>query len=296
MEAGQCYTCTMVGRGVCSCEDAGGWQGICPYSEYVQQGRTARKSPWDTLAPAVISGKTSLSGRLSVIRLLLPAGLVQQYRRPGAYLMAETMGWRTPLSVMRTGWEEGGAAGWVEVLLKVCGPKSQALLQQKEIWNIAGPYFNGLPGADALEAVPEFITARGTAVAPLIHMLECLGDETLNRTLYIDDEELPQAFLEEYLQGRVLERIRLSSRQTLEWMKGQVRKTVQEEKKRAVLLVSPYYIKKLTEGLDEEERFRVIIPNPSNLCCGMGICGACSFADSDGVTVRLCKCSQTVIE
>ena len=296
MEAGQCYICTMVGRGVCSCEDADGWQGICPYSEYVQLGKIVKESPWDRLAPAVISRKISLADHLFAIRMLLPAGLVHQYRRPGAYLMAEALGWRVPLSVMRTGWEEGRAEGWVEVLLKVCGPKSQELMRQEESWNIAGPYFNGLPGTEGLKEVPAFLAARGTAAAPLIHMLECLGDETDNQTIYLDDENLPQAFLEEYLQGRVIERIRMSSNPTEEWMKAQIRKTVAEEKKRAILLVSPYYIKRLTAGLTDEELSRVILPNPSNLCCGMGICGACSFTDSTGVTVRLCKCTQTVLE
>ena len=37
----------------------------------------------------------------------------------------------------------------------------------------------------------------------------------------------------------------------------------------------------------------LLLPNHANICCGIGICGACSETDGDGVTVRKCKCAQT---
>ena len=47
MEAGQCYTCGMISRGKCDCNS--GWQGVCPYSEYVMRGKTSSPGKADRL-------------------------------------------------------------------------------------------------------------------------------------------------------------------------------------------------------------------------------------------------------
>ena len=43
MAAGQCYTCGMLSRGKCDCR--AGWQGVCPYNEYVQNGEKVQPVP-----------------------------------------------------------------------------------------------------------------------------------------------------------------------------------------------------------------------------------------------------------
>lgn len=59
------------------------------------------------------------------------------------------------------------------------------------------------------------------------------------------------------------------------------------------LMVSPYYKDIIINkcGFDEND---IIAPNHANMCCGEGICGACSYTDKDGVTVRRCKCGQSL--
>ena len=91
MESGQCYTCTMVSEGRCSCEERAGWQGICPYSEYIQQGGMIRPDSWDQPAVFRILSKTSFARNLSVVRVAVPSGLAEKCRRPGSYMMAEAL-------------------------------------------------------------------------------------------------------------------------------------------------------------------------------------------------------------
>jgi hypothetical protein len=210
--------------------------------------------------------------------------------------MAQALGWRIPLSILRVGVDSEARSSWVEILIKEEGPKSRALLAETEKWMAAGPYYNGLLGREEMDEIPAFIIARGSAVAPLVHMLDCSEERSVNqscikRTLYIDDEVIPEEFMEEYLRGHVFQRIRLSDPETLEKLRCEA-----EGHQTAAFLISPYYIKQLTAGMDKEKISRITVPNPANLCCGMGICGACSHTDKDGVTVRLCKCSETVLE
>ena len=291
METGQCYTCTMVQEGRCSCEDRAGWQGTCPYSEYMQQGGIIRPAPRDRPSAFRILSKTSFAPDLAVIRVEASPGLVQQCCRAGAYMMAEAFGWRTPLSVLRS------ESGVLEFLVKAAGVKTGCLMEAAEretIWYMTGPYYNGLPGSEQMTELPQLIIARGVAAAPLVHMLE--GAELPDYCiLYLDDEGLPELFVQEYLEGVPYERICLRNEEVQNRIRWHIQRKADEEKM-VLLLVSPYYADLLCSDLSKAERALVIRPNPANLCCAMGICGSCSHTDVDGVTVKLCKCSRPMIK
>ncbi len=291
METGQCYTCTMVQEGRCSCEDRAGWQGTCPYSEHLQQGGMIRPDPWDQPAAFRILSKTSFAPDLAVIRVEASPGLVEQCRRAGTYLMAGAFGWRTPLSVLRS------ESGFLEFLVKNAGVKTRYLMEAAEresVWYMNGPYYNGLPGSEQMKELPELIIARGVAAAPLVHMLEGAAPPDYCIS-YLDDEGLPALFLQEYLEGMPYERVCLKEDETQRNLRQLIcRKT--EAGKAVLLLVSPYYADLLCSGLSVRQKLLVIRPNPANLCCAMGICGSCSHTDGDGVTVKLCKCSRAMIK
>ncbi|MGN1414656.1 MAG: hypothetical protein ACI4WY_10485 [Anaerovoracaceae bacterium] len=313
MAAGQCYTCTMTRTGRCSCEDAAGWQGVCPYTEYIRRGETAVSREPDILWETDVLEKIHYGNGLFVIRLAVSAGLAEACRRPGAYLMAEALGCRTPVSVLRTrrqggngfrdGCRDGFRDGCVELAVKAAGPKSEELTK-KSVWRIAGPYYGGLLRDETLTAEGKLLViARGVAAAPFLALRQLPEYASMDAEVYLDDETLPEAFLEEYLCGQVFETIRLNQEGYLERMKRILQQHIcvgcGEETPRsqgAMVLVSPYFIGKLTEDLTAEEKERLVVPNPANLCCGMGLCGSCSHTDPDGLTVRLCKCSPAVIE
>lgn len=321
MAAGQCYTCTMIRTGQCSCEDAAGWQGVCPYTEYMQNGSKAVAAMPERLSELPVLSKIHYGGGLFVVRLGVSAGFAESCRRPGAYLMAEALGCRTPVSVLRA--EAGGGRSHVELAVKAVGPKSAALTGVEpgsgcggmgwknahpapEFWRVAGPYYNGLLHSESLlDGKPVLVIARGTAAAPFLAIREELDRSGSRPEVYLDDEALPETFLEEYLTGQVYERIRLNQRADLERMRQALRERIGEAEPsgnektgpaRVMLLVSPYFVDQLTQNMTEAQKQRLILPNPANLCCGMGFCGSCSHTDDGGTTVRLCKCSRTVLE
>ena len=41
MEVSQCYVCQMIRTGKCNCGSL--WQGVCPYTEYLQRGKKSQK-------------------------------------------------------------------------------------------------------------------------------------------------------------------------------------------------------------------------------------------------------------
>ena len=302
MAAGQCYTCTMTRTGRCSCEDAAGWQGVCPYSEYMRRGETAVSREPDSLWETEVLKKIDYGNGLFVVRLAVSAGFAEACQRPGAYLMAEALGCRTPISVLRT--RRQGRDGFVELAVKAAGPKSEELTK-KNTWRIAGPYYGGLLRGETLPPAGGklLVIARRVAAAPFLALRQLPEWADMEAEVYLDDETLSEAFVEEYLCGQVFETIRLNEEIDLERMKRLLQQRIRtgcgdgtEPAQAAMVLVSPYFMKRLTEDLSAEEKETLIVPNPANLCCGTGLCGSCSHTDSDGLPVRLCKCSPTVIE
>lgn len=136
--------------------------------------------------------------------------------------------------------------------------------------------------------------------------------------LLIDTDKLTADFLTDYLKTQdgqpiLWQPIRLASE--MERAAALI-----AESRQTLFLASPYYaaqakkvflksaafdgaarVQDSTCGLKDREdaisqaRNRcLLLPNHANICCGIGICGACSETDGDGVTVRKCKCAQIV--
>ena len=136
--------------------------------------------------------------------------------------------------------------------------------------------------------------------------------------LLIDADKLTADFLTDYLKtqdGRPIpwQPIRLAS----EMERAAV---LIAESRQTLFLASPYYaaqakkaflkstasdgaarvqdsncgLKDRENAISQARNRCLLLPNHANICCGIGICGACSETDGDGVTVRKCKCTQTV--
>lgn len=135
--------------------------------------------------------------------------------------------------------------------------------------------------------------------------------------LLIDADKLTADFLTDYLKTQ--------DGQPISWQPIRLASEMERaavliaESRQTLFLASPYYaaqakkaflksaafdgaarVQHSTCGLKDREvaisqaRNRcLLLPNHANICCGIGICGACSETDGDGVTVRKCKCAQT---
>ena len=135
--------------------------------------------------------------------------------------------------------------------------------------------------------------------------------------LLIDTDKLTADFLTDYL--------RTQDGQLIPWQPIRLASEMERaavliaESRQTLFLASPYYavqakkaflksaafdgaacVQDSTCGLkDREDAISqapnrcLLLPNHANICCGIGICGACSETDGDGVTVRKCKCAQT---
>lgn len=289
MEAGQCYTCTMSRKGKCDCSVD--WQGVCPYNEFLQGGSVpAIKGGLPEEFAAEVLEIRKYSEQLAVVRLGVDRGFARRCSLPGSFVMASVLGCRVPLSVLRTGW---GPGGWIEIAVQPAGPKTKELLKScldrgeqnpgklSCLWKISGPFEAGLLNRERLrEGEPLTVITKGTAIAPFINIKEGFL-KGMKVKLLVDDDKLTEDFLADYLADCSWEKVSL---------------TEDEEKilaaidgaDQVMLLASPYYTERFL-GMRPERKGDIITANHANMCCGAGICGACSYTDKDGVTVRRCK-------
>lgn len=179
-------------------------------------------------------------------------------------------------------------------------------------------------------ADPLLVIAKGTAIAPFINMLERFcqaGTQDISTAcqtqsltsglrLLIDADKLTADFLTDYLKTQ--------EGQSIPWQPIRLASEMERaaaliaESRQTLFLASPYYaaqakkaflksaafdgaarvqhstcgLKAREDAISQVQNRCLLLPNHANICCGIGICGACSETDGDGVTMRKCKCVQ----
>lgn len=134
--------------------------------------------------------------------------------------------------------------------------------------------------------------------------------------LLIDTDKLTADFLTDYLKTQ--------EGQSIPWQPIRLASEMERaaaliaESRQTLFLASPYYaaqakkaflksaafdgaarvqdstcgLKDREDAISQVQNRCLLLPNHANICCGIGICGACSETDGDGVTMRKCKCVQ----
>ena len=301
MEISQCYTCSMTAGGKERCDCADSWKGTCPYSEFIQRGRQRENFP--VVREWKILDRRDYDENLTVIRLTVSKGMAQKCSRPGTYVMAETLGYQIPLSILRC--QYNGKDDWIEIVVQKIGPKSIALLcETKKSWKLGGPFYGGLENTEILdisgfqrglppEKMPEskehgrppfLVAVKGIAAAPFLNIRKQI-EKKWNCEIFLDDSKLPEDFVEEYFGKSGFQKISMKK----DW--ESIAELLANRQGKSMLLASPYYTEKILHA-QPDLRGKVIVANHANICCGVGVCGSCSHTDASGVTVRKCKCTE----
>lgn len=290
METGQCYSCNMIQRGKCDCSSL--WQGVCPYTEYLQMNKR-------TLVGAgtrkyLLHSLKCYSPTLSVLRLAVPMAYGVKCKELGSFLMVKWKEWFVPLSVLWVEEDFGEQVAYIHLAVNATGPKTIGLLKEAVAgceMEIRGPFYGGLTNRNIFDKnAVTIVVAKGIALMPLINNKEIIGNNLL--CFKIDTSKLPEEFLDDYLQDMEYEAVDLE-RDILS-VAGELKEDCNycrngNRKPNVFLMVSPYYAKKLID-LTGLRKSAFIMPNHSNMCCGEGYCGSCSYVDKEGVTVKRCKC------
>ena len=310
----------------CDCE----WSGSCPYTVLAQNGGKAAEGRREFSVKLVERKDYGEDG--SVLVFNVGQGFAQKASQPGSFVflrrvcregqdrgVAETGSFvygDTPISVMRT----DEAEGTIHLAIRREGPKSKMLLDRSLAIDdavVRGPYYSGLLGADVLKPANcrgkriLFLT-KGIGAAPALLVMNRLmtmlgtGMETAWREgassnlpirWLADDTKIDREMIEDYV--RMIGGDIRPEYTVLTGLSGLLERRMwpkdlgREMYDIVVVTGSPYFVETMScEVRKQFPEAKLVVSNDATMCCGEGICGACTEVAEDGRVIRRCKCGE----
>ncbi|CUU47297.1 sulfide/dihydroorotate dehydrogenase-like FAD/NAD-binding protein [Clostridium beijerinckii] len=293
-EYGQCLTCSQCqGEVFCDCLN---WKGVCIYQELHNNGNKAKEGR-KTFECSVVEVQ-NYNDKLVIIKFRAPHKLVIDLVKPGSYVFIRTDGnnyFDVPISIMNSDIENDT----IMVAVEIRGVKTAKLLDIKTGGNIVirGPYWNGVFGIKNILAQKNnktLVLARGIGLAPMIPVIRKLISQNNDIQIVIDKTPFEENFSKELLDEYKME---VSECSLLD--KGKLsdhaKVLINDSIKGGTNFIHVAGADILTYGvinyLSDINRNDVSLSccNNFKMCCGEGICGACTSRFSGHRVKRFCK-------
>lgn len=291
-QTGDCLICSrLAGQETCDCK----WQGVCVYNEFRQSGGRIANPRKEFSAP--IAEKKYYLDDLAVFILEVGRGFAEKCSCPGSYVFLRRQSgqgqafYDAPISVMRA----DAARGQIHLAVKQISAKTKALFQEDQALLVRGVYRNGIQRVSAvdprrLNGASVLLLAKGVGFAPAVLIADAIGSR--NRVdLIVDTEKISRELVEDYADHlHSVQFLTLSEAIETEML----RELMERERYDSIaVLASDYFgetiCKLARETLPEAE---TAASNNFRICCGEGVCGACSAMDAGGEIFKMCKCQR----
>lgn len=279
-----CIRCNMLNKNkTCDCM----WQGVCIYNEvkHNKNSPVVQRSEYlcDIESMKVVEDNTYL------IRIKIPKELSKDLRSPGAYVLIkrkdkESDIFSAPISVMDVDLDKN----ILEVIVRPIGIKTKGIINFNQVY-IKGPYFNGLFGIKDIKSTSKsncLIILNGLSQVNSINVIRRLIENGNKVDVFINHNGviLDNVVQKIYDLGANIYHIDIA--QDKEFISDYI-------KSNHIKLVysggSNHFNKSVMDIVDYvDENIKLAVSNNNLICCGEGICGACSI-DLNGVKVKTCK-------
>lgn len=242
------------------CNDCN-WEGVCIYNQFVQDGRKTTDLRQGT--QMTVTDVKHYSNQLVVLVLHCGLGFAQQTLRPRSFVFCRAADRESEFDVPLSVLHRDISRGEIHIAINPCGPKTRDLIRA------VGGDQDKVQGGKAKDYGDE---TRDDGEKSKVTTTECEKALLVRGPYYSGLVGLSNVKVDNNIcKGNLIiaKGLAIASGWNI------------------FLLVSPFYYKLLAG--DEYEAVR---PNHANMCCGEGICGACSYTDENGDTVRMCKCEE----
>ena len=292
-ETGDCIVCShLQGNDFCDCN----WCGTCIFNEFYWNGLQMKKSRGSILSRIV--DHQFIHRDLILLTLQVPQSMCRALIQPGSYVILRNPEkpsyFDTPISVMEVSEEKSQ----ITVILQEIGAKTKSLLASEKEVLLKGPYWNGIIGLEHLKNLKNkkvLIIARGIAQAPAVPVIKYLHKNKNNIMLILDPGNIQSVFIEKYINLWNLEPIIMDVRS--EAGLSHVKNLLQHNEFSLIFSSGSDLLHQdlLQIAKDQEKNIAFSMTNNREICCGEGVCGACSVFAKDGKVLKVCKV-QTFVE
>lgn len=295
-ESGECLICSQL-HGQCFC-DCKNWKGVCIYQEFHSNGNKAKEGR-STYNCNVLETTLFQDGVL-MIKFEVPHKLAIDLVNPGSYIFIRSNEnnhfYDVPISVMDSDTDNN----IITIVIEIRGIKTKRLLEIEKGHEIIirGPYFNGVFGLKEVNKISNskvLVLGRGIGLAPMMPILKKLHLNQNEIFLYSDLGGMKKDFSIDYVEKYNLQGVNIN---LLE--KGDLSDEGKVIVKNAVNSLGVTHIHmagadiltySVIEYLDSINREDITLSccNNFKMCCGEGICGACTARFSGHRVKRFCK-------
>ncbi len=291
---GDCLVCSRLsGKDCCDCD----WKGVCVYNEFIQGGK--RVNNIRNEFEAQVKEKKKYEEGTEVLVLEVGRGFALKCSWPGSYVFLrcreDESFYSIPISVLKSDIR----GGKIHLAVKELSAKSKRILTADTLV-VRGVYRNGILGIKDIigtrgrvdTARKIMIVTKGIGFAPAALLIAWIGGRTQS-DIFIDKDKIDEKLIEEYLPECLNGKVSyIDLRREFEYKKTERVSEIYREggHNTLVVLTSDYYLSEIGKVLKIDAK-----SNNYRLCCGEGICGACSYTDDFGRTFKMCKCSASEI-
>lgn len=294
-ESGECLLCSQL-QGECFC-DCLNWKGVCIYQELYNNGGKAKEGR-KTYACKVKSIEI-LKDVLMIIKFNSPHRLALDLISAGSFIFIRTDEnnfFDIPISVM----ESDADNDLISVAIEIRGVKTKKLLNFKKDDDIyiRGPYWNGVFGLSNINKLVNsnaLVLARGIGMAPMMPVIRKLFNNDNNVRIIVDKSPFENIFIQDYI-NRYKYKVEEENLLGKGNLSSEAKKIINDEiKNNDIKLIhlagADILTYKIIEYLDEIGRNDILLSccNNFKMCCGEGICGACTARFSGHRVKRFCK-------
>ena len=293
-EYGQCLICSQC-QGECFC-DCLNWKGVCIYQELNNNGYKAKegRKTYDCNVENVIK----YDDNIVIIKFKAPHKLALDLVKPGSYIFIRTdenKYFDIPISIMNSDIDND----IITIVIEIRGIKTTKLknLQSNENISIRGPYWNGVFGLKNILAQNNakcLILARGIGLAPMMPVIRKLISQNDEINIVIDKSPFETNIAKELLNDystKYTEKILLDKGNLSDYAKVVIKDALNDGVNYIHVAGADILTYNIINYLNDIDRNDVMLSccNNFKMCCGEGICGACTARFAGHKVRRFCK-------
>ncbi len=294
-ETGHCVVCNRVnGSDSCDCRIYDG--GVCVLEE-LERNNGKAKPFRSTYTCSVLTLKKHES--FVFMRLNVPSNFEYAVKTIGSFVFIRTnenIWFDTPISIQY----DECFVGSIGVYVLTCGIKTSyfANLKEGDTVYLRGPFFSGILGKRELQSQQNgkcLVFAKGVALMPSISAINYLKNQGNNVKIFVDKSSFSKEYLNFHLELFELdyEPILLVDKygNLTEIAKNTILDFVDNGGELMHIGTSEYVIHLIIDYLNSihAKHIRLSCCNNEKMCCGEGVCGACTSKSTNNKTVHSCK-------
>lgn len=293
-EMGECIICSQM-HGKCFC-DCSNWKGVCIYQEFFNNGMKA-KGGREKYNCKILS-INNYNDELLLIKLEVLHKLALDLINPGSYIFIcpdKDLYFDIPISILESDIDKN----IISLAVEVRGIKTKKLLNFKEgdTINIRGPYWNGVFGIKNIEKQKEskcLVLSKGIGLAPMVPVARKLILQNCKVELGIDYSNLDKKFISEFItkyDTKNYEMNLLDKGELTDDCRYLIKDSIDNGTTYIHIAGADILTLKVIEFLDSLGRNDILLSccNNFKMCCGEGICGACTARYKGHKVKRFCK-------